>query len=167
MARVREGVEDVAGVDGLIGTRVLLIAEDEVYPVVQVLRHIIGFEGLALLPHERLWSGGPRRQHYVADDDAVLLDAEIVAVRVAEELRHVEELRDQLLYLVDLCVDMCGHVCRHMNRHVYRYVQTCMGICADMCIRNTLVNGHVYTHVHGHVCKDVYRHVEELAERLL
>lgn len=67
-------MEDVARVDG--GAALLLVAEHEVYPVVQAVRHVVALQRGAVRADELARvAARPRRQHHVAQRHARLLVA--------------------------------------------------------------------------------------------
>ena len=93
---VREVEEDVVGGGRLHPT--LLVAEDEVHPVVQVHADVLALQRLAVDADELVGAAvSPWRELDVIDLHAVLAAAEGEAVLVAEELGQVKELRDELL----------------------------------------------------------------------
>ena len=75
----------------------LLVAKDEVDPVVQVFRHVGALERLAMALDEapRVLSA-PGRQNDVVDRRLVLTDTKVVPVDVDQKLGKVEELGDEL-----------------------------------------------------------------------
>lgn len=72
VALVKEIVEDIVGVDGRLA--LLLVAEYEVDPLMQVRAHVVALEGLAVHPHKlpRI-PLGPRGQPYVVQLHSALL----------------------------------------------------------------------------------------------
>eukprot|EP00160_Parvularia_atlantis_P020755 Unigene8732_Nuclearia_a/m.26721 Unigene8732_Nuclearia_a/g.26721 ORF Unigene8732_Nuclearia_a/g.26721 Unigene8732_Nuclearia_a/m.26721 type:complete len:448 (+) Unigene8732_Nuclearia_a:817-2160(+) len=97
-ALVRQRVEQVERLGRLLAR--LLVAKDEIDPVVKVLRHEGRLERLQVLAHKQTRiTLGPRRQDHVVHALAVLLHAEVVHVEVAQELGEVEKLGDELLHV--------------------------------------------------------------------
>ena len=80
---ISEVEEDVCG--SLGGRPLLLAAEDEIDPLMQVGGDVLAFEGAALIRNEGLGGGGPRGQYDVIDTLVVLAHAEIEPRVVTEE----------------------------------------------------------------------------------
>ena len=86
-------------IDGLHGGRPLLFAaENQVDPFVQVLRHVVAFQGGPVQPDEFAWVAfGPGRQNNVVQGDSALFAAQVEPVSVDEKVRQVKEFWDELL----------------------------------------------------------------------
>lgn len=83
-ALIGEVVEHIGG--GLSGAAALLIPEDEVDPLVQVLRDMVALQRLALQPHKLVRAAlCPRRQLHIVQVPAVLHPATPL-VKAAERL---------------------------------------------------------------------------------
>ena len=88
-------MEEVDGFDG--GGTLLLVAEDEIDPFVEMLRDVVALQGRAVDADEfaRIVLG-PGRQDDVVEGDAALLGAQVEAVAVDQHVRQVEEFRNEL-----------------------------------------------------------------------
>lgn len=96
VALVRVGMEQIAGFDG--GGSALLVAEDEVDPVVEARRDVLALEGLAEFRDEEERAAlRPLGKHDGAHLVSVLFRAEGNAVGVDEEVGGAVEFRDELL----------------------------------------------------------------------
>eukprot|EP00959_Pyramimonas_sp_CCMP1952_P219873 4597228-Pyramimonas_sp.AAC.1 len=91
----------------------LLAPEHQVHPPVQVRAHVLALQRLAVHAHELVHATfRPGGEQHVPHCDAVLLDAELVAVHVEEELREVEELGRELLdvlHVLQAVLPAVGH----------------------------------------------------------
>ena len=93
---VGQVVKHVARLDGVLAA--LLVAEDQVDPVVEVSGHVVRLERLPVEADELFLAAvGPGGQHDVAEGVARLGHAHVEPVRVGQRLGEVEELGNQLL----------------------------------------------------------------------
>eukprot|EP00968_Pinguiococcus_pyrenoidosus_P000311 scaffold16_cov242-Pinguiococcus_pyrenoidosus.AAC.17 len=93
-ALVCEMEVDIAGVLGCLSS--LLVAEDQVDPVVQILAHVLALERLPVDLDEGLRAVRPGREDDIVDHLAGLGRAKLEAVAISQHLRKVEELRHEL-----------------------------------------------------------------------
>eukprot|EP00123_Amoebidium_parasiticum_P018633 comp24260_c1_seq1/m.45007 comp24260_c1_seq1/g.45007 ORF comp24260_c1_seq1/g.45007 comp24260_c1_seq1/m.45007 type:complete len:302 (+) comp24260_c1_seq1:1433-2338(+) len=97
-ALVRQVVEHVVPLYGF--SALLLAAEYEVYPPVQVGRHVVTLQGLPVDGHKPVWvTVRPGGQCDVINNGPVLQTAKLVAVAVDQHVWQIEQFRDQLLYV--------------------------------------------------------------------
>jgi hypothetical protein len=78
----------------------LFVAENQIDPFVEVLRHVVAFQSGPVDANE--FAGvifGPGRQQDVIQSDAALLHAQIEFVVIGQHVRQVEKFRNQLLHV--------------------------------------------------------------------
>eukprot|EP00968_Pinguiococcus_pyrenoidosus_P013260 scaffold1199_cov265-Pinguiococcus_pyrenoidosus.AAC.31 len=95
---VGEIEEDVVG---LLGRRTsLLVAKDQIDPLVKIAAHMLTLQRLLVKPDKLPWiSLRPRRQHHTVHGVSILKRPEAELVAVQEHLRHAEQLRNELLHV--------------------------------------------------------------------
>mmetsp|Transcript_60109 Transcript_60109/g.99256 ORF Transcript_60109/g.99256 Transcript_60109/m.99256 type:complete len:475 (+) Transcript_60109:1027-2451(+) len=96
---IRPRIKHVLCVDR--GITALFIAKNEINPFVQMQRHILGFQRIAMHAHKPLGIAiRPFRQQYIVDIDALLGHAIIETIRIRQKIRQVEKLGNEFFHVL-------------------------------------------------------------------